>query len=86
MEIKLGCKVKDKITGFCGIAVGRTVWLNGCVRVGIQVPRVEKDGKIAEAIWLDEDQLQVVDPVSVLEQKSPSGGPMPNPSRRADPH
>lgn len=34
-EIKLGCKVRDKITGFEGIAYCMATWLNGCIRVSI---------------------------------------------------
>lgn len=35
-EITLGCKAKDKITGFTGIVIAMTSWLNGCQRVTIQ--------------------------------------------------
>ena len=32
----LGDEVKDTITGFKGIVVARTEWLNGCARVTVQ--------------------------------------------------
>lgn len=57
--IGVGDSVKDKITGLTGIAVCRTEWLYGCVRVGVQ-PRTAKDGKIPEIEYIDEPQLKLV--------------------------
>lgn len=78
MEIKLGSEVKDVVTGCKGIAVGRTTWLNGCVRVGIQQP-MKKDGTVPETQWMDEEQLA---PLKVKVKIKPKrvGGP------RKDPH
>lgn len=56
--IKLGDECRDEVTGFKGIAVARTEWLNGCARVVIQPP-VGKDGKCPEAMTFDEPQLIV---------------------------
>lgn len=84
MAIKLGSTVKDKITGYKGIAIGRTEWLNGCVRIGIQLQKVDKDGKPVEAQWFDEDQVIVLDQ-KYFEKQRQSGGPMADPSRRPDP-
>jgi hypothetical protein len=84
MAIQLGIKVKDRITGFMGIAIGRTVWLSGCVRVGVQNQKLNKDGQVLEAVWIDEQQLEVVGQKKFSERK-PSGGPMSDPTRRADP-
>jgi len=39
-----GSRVRDTVTGFEGIATGRTVWMNGCVRISIE-PTELKDGK-----------------------------------------
>jgi hypothetical protein len=63
MEIKLGSKVKDKISGFAGIATSRTVFLNGCVRIEIDPDRLNKDGDLIEGAVFDEVQLEVVKPV-----------------------
>ena len=71
--IKLGDRVKDKVTGFTGIVIARTEWLYGCVRYGIQAEEL-KDGKPLEAQWLDEKQLD-------WEAKT-LGGPMPDPSSK----
>ena len=57
--VKLGDRVKDKISGLKGIVVARTEWLYGCVRVTIQ-PEEVKEGKPAEMATVDEPQLMVV--------------------------
>ncbi len=33
MPIELGDKVRDTVTGFTGIAIGRAKWLYGCDRI-----------------------------------------------------
>lgn len=54
--IKLGQKVKDKITGFTGIAIGKAEYLTGCNQYGVQPP-MGKDGKVEAASWFDEGRL-----------------------------
>lgn len=56
-EIKLGDSVKDKITGFKGIVVGRAEYLTGCVQFAVLPQRVKKDGTIPEWEWLDSKRL-----------------------------
>ncbi len=79
--IKLGDKVKDTITDFGGIAVARCVYLNGCIRIEVQ-PKELKDGKIVEAVWIDESQLEDVEKD---EGETPSGGPGSIPSEISHP-
>lgn len=57
--IKLGDKVKDTVSGMVGIAISRTEFLHGCVRVGVQ-PQELHEGKPIEAVWIDEPQLDLV--------------------------
>lgn len=68
--VKLGVKVKDSITGFMGVAVSRTEYLYGCVRVG-----VEGEAKPGEIYYFDEQRLTV-------ETNAISGGNMPTPPSR----
>ena len=84
MTIGLGWIVKDRITGFQGVVIGRTAWLTGCATVGVR-PRELKDGKIGEPEWLDETQVEVISkgdawigaPKTVTVEK---GGPHETPS------
>jgi hypothetical protein len=59
--VELGDRVKDRVTGFTGIVVVRCVWLNGCVRLGIQAEKHEDDGTNPEPVHIDEAQAEVVD-------------------------
>ncbi len=52
--IRLGEKVKDTISGFEGFATARTIYLYGCIRVLVQPPGLDKDGKPHEGQWFDE--------------------------------
>jgi hypothetical protein len=48
--------VTDSITGFSGIAICRTEYLHGCIRIGVQ-PTELHEGKPIEAVYFDEQQL-----------------------------
>lgn len=86
MTIKLGSRVRDTLTGFEGIATGRTTFLFGCVRVCIESPELEKGETIEN--WFDEQRVETVKkkPVKISAEADPKapGGPHPNPVRRAD--
>lgn len=72
--IKLGQKVKDKITGFTGVVMGRTEYLYGCVSVAVLSTKL-KDDKPKDWVWFDEQRLTLL-------SKAKSGGPQPEaPSR-----
>ena len=57
--IELGSKVKCKYTGFTGIAMIRSEFINGCTQYEV-APRVKKDGAIVEGMGIDEQSLIVV--------------------------
>jgi hypothetical protein len=67
--VKLGEMYEDSVTGFKGVATGRTTYLYGCVRVGL-----EGKDKPTEIIWFDEQRLTKYTDAT-------SGGDMPSPSR-----
>lgn len=60
MSVQLGDRVKDKVSGLTGIATSVTIWLHGCVRVGVQPEGRTKDGKPRESFHFDEPQLEVM--------------------------
>lgn len=94
MKLNLGDRVKDRITGLTGILVGRTEWIYGCSRVGIQ-PESTTDGKPVEAQWFDEAGVKLVkaaayqplQPVMTpqAEPFKPTGGPARPSGQRKDP-
>lgn len=83
--IELGSKVKDKITGFEGIAVARFQWLTGCERYEVQPERL-KDGKPIESATFDEKRLTVLGkPTKALLSVRDVGGPAPTPRQPSGP-
>lgn len=58
--IPLGCRAKDKITGFTGTVTSRHIHITGCDRYSLQ-PDVTPDGKLPDVIYFDETRLDVTD-------------------------
>ena len=75
-RVELGQKVRDKISGFEGIAVARTQHLNGCDRITIG-PKVDKDGKLGDCETFDEPDIEVLEPAPTKTEtdSEPPGGP-----------
>lgn len=58
--VELGDEVQDKVSKLVGVAVGKTRWLYGCVRIGVQPRELTKDGVPADPFSFDEPQLTVL--------------------------
>lgn len=82
-EISLGSKVRDTISGFKGIVVAKTEWLNGCVRITI-APQALHDGKLIDSATFDSEQVEVLQSAKP-KQVMPIGGPPISPTRNPDP-
>ena len=77
--MKLGDRVRDKMTGFEGVAVSRTEYLYGCVSIGVQPTGLtDKDGKPKELEYFDEQRLSE-------ESAAVTGGPGDHPPQRSTP-
>lgn len=63
----LGFMVKDKITGYTGVATSVCYDLYGCVQVVITGPVNEK-GEIPDGRWFDFHRLEVVGTEPVMSQ------------------
>ena len=70
MDFKLGDKVRDKVTGYEGIAIGVAQHLYGCDTVGIKTTKLH-DGKPIDCVWFD--VLQVEKVVSRVSEVKPNG-------------
>lgn len=86
MEIKLGCEAEDSISGYVGVVVCVSEWLNGCKRLTLQAKGL-REGKPIEQQVFDIEQLKVV---AVTTEFTPAdlvatGGPHDPPTRNADP-
>ncbi len=79
MEFEVGEILKDKITGFEGVVLGRTEYHTGCNHYGLQSKSL-KDGKPIDWEWFDETRLMHVEGSEKMlqETRKPTSGPHPN--------
>lgn len=73
MKVKLGKRYRDTVSGYVGIAVCRTEWMNGCNRASLQAP-VDKEGKLPDIQTFDEVQLEII-AEGVPSKRKASAGP-----------
>jgi hypothetical protein len=92
-KIELGDKVRDRISGFTGIAVGRTDWMYGCSRVVI-APQELHNGSLVDSQAFDIQQLELLEKkvikreevvdesIPEKKEKAGPGGPQNDPSQK----
>lgn len=73
-KFNLGDRLKDKITGFEGIATGRHQWINNCNTYSVR-PQTLKDGAPQDPHAFDEPQLDLVEEKAIPITNRRTGGP-----------
>lgn len=58
--MKLGDRVKDKLTGFEGIIVGHCEYMTGCNQSLVKPEGLKDDGEMIESHWFDDQRLKLV--------------------------
>lgn len=82
-KLKHGQKVFDPISDYKGVILSIGYHLNGCRRIGISRSVNEnKDKKLDDVQWFDEDQLSIVEKKPVQERQTSTGGPLKYPDNR----
>lgn len=66
MKIKLGQKVKDKMTGFVGTVDHIATYLYDSVKIGIQAP-IDKDGKFGDCVGVDAIGVEIIEEKPVVD-------------------
>lgn len=85
-KFDLGDLVEDVVTGYRGIVLCRSEWLNACRRYTLQAPMKKKDTKPPDAHGIDEDNGKLIKPAVVADKAvKPTGGDQPLPTRAPDP-
>jgi len=79
MKFELGEILKDRVTGFGGVVMGRTEYFTDCTHYGLCSQSL-KDGKPMDWEWFDETRLVRVKGAKKIERESrvPTSGPEPN--------
>jgi hypothetical protein len=75
-KVELGQRYTDSISGFRGKAIGYAEYLNGCRQVLLKAS--SEDNKPGAEEWIDEGQLEDVEPAS-----APGGGMRSHPQTPA---
>lgn len=71
---EMGSFAECKVTGMKGVIICRSENLNGCNRYFIQ-PKVEKDMKLPDGVWIDEAQVKIIEKNVAQEDDHKRGGP-----------
>lgn len=74
MQIKLGQKLRCKVTGFEGIATARIEYINGCVQYCVKPKCKDKNATPPAGEYIDAQQLEVIGQGVCVETKG-TGGP-----------
>jgi hypothetical protein len=78
MRYNLLDELKDIVTGFTGVVLGRTEYATGCTHYGLQSKDIRKDGVPIDWLWYDESRL-VSTGKKVKTYRAPNtSGPSPN--------
>ena len=75
-QYELGDVLKDKVTGFAGVAMVRAQYATGCIHYGL-LNKELKDGQPQDWVWIDRSQLVLVEEGGVVFDIDPdiSSGP-----------
>jgi len=73
-EVCLGDKVKDTVTGFTGIVVSITEYLQGCKRISVAA-KVKQNALPGDWANFDMPQVKVIESAAVKEGSKKTGGP-----------
>jgi hypothetical protein len=82
--IVLGATVQDTISGFKGVVVCKSFWLNGCIRITMSPEKLKDDGSPHDNQTFDIEQLKLLKDAPAR-LTIPSGGPKPEPKQHAQP-
>lgn len=74
-KFELNIEVKDRVTGFKGIILGRTEYSTGCVQYGVCPQKLKADGSAPDWVWYDETRLVATG--KSLKVEKAVGGPHP---------
>lgn len=78
----LGYTMRDKVTGFTGIATGHVEYITGCDQL-LLVPKVDADGKLRDSQWFDTQrcELLVTEPLVEVDNSQFNGPDKEAPKR-----
>lgn len=74
-KFKMRDRVKCNVTGFEGVVTAYCDYLNGCEQFCVKPTELDKDGKMQDGVWFDQDQLDKVKAAPKAKAPTRTGGP-----------
>lgn len=81
MNLNIGDKVRDKVSGFSGIVTGIVDYISGC-KQALVGPKIDKDGKPIDSQWFDVQRLEVLKTNFLKLENAATPGPDREPPKR----
>jgi hypothetical protein len=78
-KFELGDELKDLVTGFTGIVMGRTQYFTGCNHYGLCSRKLAEGKEVDKWEWFDETRLEGIGVKVTLGSYEPESGPMQSP-------
>jgi len=78
-KFDIGTQLRDTVTGFEGVVMGRTQYHTGCNHYGLLSRKLSKEGKPTDWLWFDESLLTQTGKGVSFKVKEPTSGLFPNP-------
>lgn len=60
-KIKIGNRIKDRVSGLQGIVTARCLYLTGCIQFLLSPDHLDSNGNRKDGIWFDEASIEYVD-------------------------
>ncbi|WP_339112810.1 hypothetical protein [Thioclava sp. GXIMD2076] len=80
--VTLGDQVKDTLTGFTGIVIGRVEYLTGCNQLCV-LPKSDKDNELKDVHWFDIERIEKLADRAVEISSRYTGADIPSPPSTA---
>lgn len=77
--INLGDKVRDMLTDFTGVVLGRSEHITGCNQVFV-LPSSEKQNEIKDGHWFDIERIELIEAGAIKVSERLGGADIPPPA------
>lgn len=87
IPFKLGSRIRDRVTGFEGIAVASAEWVSGYTTANIESDKLKEDGTPIGQQTFNIERIELVEagiPKVTSQSVATSGGPQRDPSSRRE--
>ena len=74
-KFKFRDRVRCNVTGFEGVVTAYAEYFTGCEQFCVKPTKLDKDGKMYEGIWIDQDRLDKVKATTNKKEPTRTGGP-----------